>query len=91
MYKYFDPKDNDTFLSSDPTYCNLLRKLDGFMSTLSIDDKSLLTQLVSECYHKHHKAIQAKSHNGIELFASLIMALLIEQSKEIEMLQNTRR
>ena len=91
MYRYFEPKDNDSFLTSDPTYCSILEKLDGFMAALSIDDKAVLTKLISECYHKHHKAIQAKSHNDIELFHSLIMTLLIEQSEEMERLQNTRR
>lgn len=84
MYRYFDPKDNDSFLTSDPTYCSILKKLDGFMATLSIKDKALITKLISECYHKHHKSIQAKSHNDIY---SIIMAILIEQSKEIERLE----
>ena len=91
MYRYFDPKDNDSFLNSDPTYCSILKKLDRFMATLSIEDKALFTKLISECYHKHHKAIQAKSHNDTELFHSIIMALLIEQSKEMERLQSIRR
>jgi metal-responsive CopG/Arc/MetJ family transcriptional regulator len=89
MYRYFEPKDNDSFLTSDPTYRSILEKLGGFMATLSIDDKALLSKLISNCYHKHNKSIQAKSHNDIELFNSLIMALLVEQSKEIERLQNT--
>ena len=72
----------------DPTYCSILEKLDGFMATLSIEDKALLSKLISECYHKHHKAIQAKSYNDVELFHSLIMTLLVEQKKEIERFQN---
>jgi hypothetical protein len=91
MYRYFESKDNDSFLMQDPVYCDIMRKLDGFMAALNIDDKALLSQLISECYHKHHKAIQAKSHNDIELFHSLIMTLLIEQSNEIKRLQKTRR
>ena len=71
----------------DTTYCDIMKKLDGFMATLSIDDKTLLSKLISNCYYKHHKAIQAKSHNDVELFNSLIMALLIEQSEEMERLQ----
>ncbi len=90
MYRYFDPKDNDSFLTSDPTYCSILRKLDVFAATLSIEDKALLTKLISECYHKHHKSIQTKSHNDIESFYSIIMALLMEQSKEIERLERIR-
>ena len=91
MYRYFEPKDNDSFLMMDPTYCYLLERLDGFMATLDKEEKTLFIKMISECYHKHHKAIQAKSHNDIELFNSIIMALLIEQSNEIERLQNTRR
>jgi len=58
------------------------------MATLSIEDKTLFTKLVSECYHKKYKAIQVKSHNDAELFHSIIMALLIEQGKEIERMKN---
>ena len=73
----------------DPTYRDLLRKLDGFVDTLSIEDKALFIKLISECYHRFHKSIQAKSENDVELFNSLIMALLMEQSKEIERWQNS--
>jgi hypothetical protein len=91
MYRYFEPKDNDSFLMKDPTYCSILGSLNGFMATLDKEEKTLFIKMISECYHKHHKAIQAKSHNDIELLDSLIMALLIEQSNEIKRLQNISR
>ena len=91
MYRNFEPKDNDSFLMQDPIYCNILRKLDEFMAALSIDDKALFSKVISECYHKHYNQIKSKSSNDSELFYSLIMALLIEQSNEIKRLQNTRR
>lgn len=86
MYKYFEPKDNDSFLLRDPTYSNILEKTDGFMATLGEEEKTFFIKMISECYHKLHRSIQAKSDNNVELFNSLIMALLIEQSKEIERL-----
>lgn len=82
MYRYFEPKDKDFFLLKDSTYCDILRKLDGF----DIKDKLLFIKMISDCYHRFHKSIQAKSDNDIELFISLIMVLLINQGKEIERL-----
>ncbi|CAN5890460.1 hypothetical protein BH23THE1_BH23THE1_25070 [soil metagenome] len=60
--------------------------MDGFANTLSTEDKSLFIKMISECYHKLHKSIRAKSDNDVELFNSLMMALLIEQGKELERL-----
>ena len=67
-----------------------MKNLEGFVDTLNTEDKSLFIKMISECYHRFHKSIQAESANDRELFYSLIMALLIEQSKEIERLESTQ-
>lgn len=87
MYRYFEREDNNSFLMEDPTYCDILRKLDGFVVTLGKEDKSRFIKLISECYYNLHKSIQAKSHTDVELLNSLIVALLIGQIKEIERYQ----
>ena len=79
MYRYFEPKDNDSFLIEDPIYRGLLRKLDE----LDIEDKDLFIKMISECYRKLHKSIKSKSNNDIELFYSLMMALLIYRVRKL--------
>lgn len=88
MYRYFDPKDNSSFLSNDQTYKRITNRLDSFIQILSGEDKELLAKMMSESYHKHYKSIQSKSHGGTELIHSLIMALLLEQIKEIKELSS---
>ncbi|MDN5847206.1 MAG: hypothetical protein L0H53_13140 [Candidatus Nitrosocosmicus sp.] len=86
MYRYIDPSD-DSFLKNDETYQRIKEQLEPFISNLkSEEDKQLIFRMISNCYHKYHNSIKAKSQGNTELMLSTIMALLIEQSNEIERL-----
>ncbi len=87
MYRYIDPSE-DSFLKNDNTYQRILKQLDNpFISNLkSEEDKQLILKMIANCYHKYHNSIKTKSQSDTELLFSMIMALLIEQSKEIEIL-----
>jgi len=45
-----------------------------------------MLKMISDCYHKFHKSIKTKSQSDTELLIPTLMALLIEQSNEIEIL-----
>lgn len=84
MYRYIDPAD-DTFLQKDKTYQRIREQVNPFISNLkSEEDKQIMSKILSNCYHKYHNSIRTKSQSDIELLHSTIMALLIEQSNEIE-------
>ena len=84
MYRYIDPAD-DTFLQKDKTYQRIREQVNLFISNLeSEEDKLVMSKILSNCYHKYHDSIRTKSQGDTELLHSTIMALLIEQSNEIE-------
>ena len=84
MYRYIDPAD-DTFLQKDKTYQRIKKQVNPFISNLkSEEDKQIMSKILSNCYHKYRNSIRTKSQSDIELLHSAIMALLIEQSNEIE-------
>lgn len=84
MYRYIDPAD-DTFLQKDKTYQRIREQVNPFISNLkSEEDKQIMSKILSNCYHKYHNSIRTKLQSDIELLHSTIMALLIEQSNEIE-------
>jgi hypothetical protein len=85
MYRNIDPED-DSFLKDDEIYQRIVELLDSSISNMDSEDKELMLNMLSNCYHKYHNSIRAKSKGNTELIYSTIMALSIEQSKEIERL-----
>jgi hypothetical protein len=86
MYRYIDPSD-DSFLKDDEIYRRLKKQLNPFISNLkSEEDKQLILTMISNCYHTYYQSIKTKSESDGELLLSAIMALLIEQSNELERL-----
>ena len=90
MYRYIDSSD-DSFLKNDDTYKRLKEQLNPFISNLKPEeDKQLMLKMISNCYHKFHNSIKTKSQSDTELLLSTTMALLIEQSNEIERLKSIK-
>jgi hypothetical protein len=90
VYRYIDPSD-DSFLKKDKIYQRIEELLNPFISNLkSEEDKQLMLRMISKCYHKYHNSIITKSESDTELLLSTIMALLIEQSSEIERLSSIK-
>lgn len=90
MYRYIDSSD-DSFLKNDKTYKRLNEQLNSFISNLTQEeDKQLMLKMISKCYHKFHNSIRTKSQSDTELLLSTTMALLIEQSNEIERLKSIK-
>lgn len=87
MYRYLDPSD-DSFLKEDKNYQRIINQLNPFISNLNSEaDKHLMLKMISNCYHKYHNSIRAKSKGDGELMLSAILSFLIEQSNEIERLR----
>jgi hypothetical protein len=83
MYQYI----NDFPLEKDETFQRIIHKLTGFLDNMSSkEDKELLLRMVKEVYFKHHKSIKINADSNTELMLSTIVALLIEENKEIKIL-----
>ncbi|MDQ4073537.1 MAG: hypothetical protein M3162_04445 [Thermoproteota archaeon] len=82
---YHDNADN-ALLQKDETFARINKRLESLMANLSPEDKTMATDMVMECYLKYQKAIQSNSE-GDHLMASLMIALLTEQNKRIEVLK----
>jgi hypothetical protein len=90
MYRYIDSSD-DSFLQNDEIYQRIMKQLNPFISNLkSGEDEQLMLKMISECYQKYHKSIKTRSQSDTELMLSTIMALLVEQDKEIERLNSMK-
>ncbi|MDN5845450.1 MAG: hypothetical protein L0H53_04155 [Candidatus Nitrosocosmicus sp.] len=87
MYLYIDPSD-DSFLQNDEIYQRIIKQLNPLISNLkSGEGKQVVLKMISECYHKYHKSIKTRSQSYTELMLSAIMALLVEQNREIESME----
>ena len=82
MFRYFDTSD-DSLLKKDKNHNKIIKKLNHITEGISSADKELLLKMVNEVYYKHQKSIQTKSESDTELMISTIMALLVEQNKEL--------
>lgn len=91
MYRYIDSAE-DSFLQHDKTYQRILKQLNIFLSNLESEeeDKLLILSMISNCHHKHHNSIMTKSQSDTELMLSSKLALLLEQTKEIESLEKIK-
>jgi hypothetical protein len=87
MHRYFDGSETP----KDKTYQSIMRRLNSFMECLPIEeDKQLLSNMISDCYCKYNKAINAKKKDDPSLVMSLIMSLLVDQQLAIGKLKNHR-
>lgn len=82
MFRYFDTSD-DSLLQNDQNHNKIIKKLNNITEGISSADKELLLKMVNEVYYKYQKSIQTKSESDTELMISTIMALLVEQNKEL--------
>jgi hypothetical protein len=82
MFRYFDTSD-DSLLQNDKNHNKIIKKLNNLTEDLSSADKKLLLKMVNEVYYKCQKSIQTRSESDTELMISTIMALLVEQNKEL--------
>ena len=82
MFRYLDPS-GDTFSQKDKDYNRIVEKLKNFTEGLSFADKELLIKMINEVYYKYYKSILIKSESDTELMLSMLMALLVEQNKEL--------
>ncbi len=82
MFRYFDTSD-DCLLQNDKNHNKIIKKLNNLTEGLSSADKKLLLKMVNEAYYKYQKSIQTRSESDTELMISTIMALLVEQNKEL--------
>ena len=82
MFRYFDTLD-DSLLQNDKNHNKIIKKLNNITEGLSSADKELLLKLINKVYYKYQKSIQTKSESDTELMISTIMALLVEQNKDL--------
>jgi hypothetical protein len=68
-----------------------MEQLDDFMEQLPTEeDRQLLSNMVSNSYHKHCKSIKSMEKDDPSLFTPLIMALLVDQISMIERLEDNK-
>jgi hypothetical protein len=82
MFRYFDTLD-DSLLQNNKNHNKIIKKLNNITEDLSSADKELLLKLINEVYYKYQKSIQTKSESDTEIMISTIMALLVEQNKDL--------
>jgi hypothetical protein len=82
MFRYFDTLD-DSLLQNNKNHNKIIKKLNNITEGLSSADKELLLKLINEVYYKYQKSIQTKSESDTEIMISTIIALLVEQNKEL--------
>jgi len=82
MFRYFDTLD-DSLLQNNKNHNKIIKKLNNITEGLSSADKELLLKLINEAYYKYQKSIQTKSESDTEIMISTIMALLVEQNKDL--------
>jgi hypothetical protein len=88
MHRYFDNAEK----SKDKTYQKIMEQLNGFMENLpSEEDRQLLSNMVSNIYHKYYKSIKSMEEDDPSLLTPLIMALIVDQNSMIERLENNKR
>ncbi len=84
MYRYID----DIPLERDDVFQKIITKLNDYIENISSkEDKELLLRMVKKVYLNNNKAIKAKAFDDTYLIFSIIIALLIEQSKEIDIIK----
>jgi hypothetical protein len=75
---------DDFPLEKDGTFQRIMNKLNSFLDNMSSkEDKELFLRMVKEVYFKHHKSIKTNADSNTELMLSTIMALLIEENKDV--------
>ena len=82
MFRYFDTLD-DSLLQNNKNHNKIIKKLNNITEGLSSADKELLLKLINKVYYKYQKSIQTKSESDTEIMISTIIALLVEQNKEL--------
>ena len=82
MFRYLDPTDK-TFSQEDKDYNRIIKKLENLTEGLQSTEKVLLLKMIFTVYYKYHKSILTKSESDTELTLSMLMALLVEQNKEL--------
>jgi hypothetical protein len=82
MFRYFDTLD-DSILQNNKNHNKIIKKLNNITEGLSSADKELLLKLINKVYYKYQKSIQTKSESDTEIMISTIMALLVEQNKDL--------
>ncbi len=82
---------SNTETTKDKTYQKVMEQLNGFMEGLpSEEDKQLLSNMVSNIYHKYYEAIKSMENDDPDLITHLIMALIVDQNSMIDQLKDNK-
>jgi hypothetical protein len=88
MHRYFDRSETP----KDKKYQNVMRRLNIFMERLPTEaDKQLLSNMISDCYHKNNEAIKEKEKDDPSLLMPLVMSLVLDQQIMIDKLKNLEK
>ena len=82
MFRHINSFD-DSFTQNDKDYIRILSELNYFTDGLPTADKKLLFKMVNKVYYKYQSSIHRYSESDTELMLSLVMALIVEQNKEL--------
>ena len=81
MFRHTDSFDD--FTQNDKDYNRILRELNYFTDGLPTADKELLFKMVNKVYYNCQRSILTYSESDTELMLSLVMALIVEQNREL--------
>jgi len=82
MFRHTDSFD-DSFSHNDKDYTRILKELNYFTDVLPTADKKLLFKMIDKVYYKYLRSILTYSESDTELMLSLVIALIVEQNKEL--------
>jgi hypothetical protein len=83
LFDFFDLSSSSSI--EDSTYNKIVRNWNEFIDCLpSEEEKQLLLRIMSKCYFKYHKSIKAYGLSDFELYAALLMSILIDQQIQID-------
>jgi hypothetical protein len=69
-------------------YSKIISNWNEFIECLPEEDKQLLLAIMSKCYFKYQKAIKAYGLSDFELYAALLMSILIDPQIQIDGLKH---
>jgi hypothetical protein len=72
----------------DNMYSKIISNWNEFIECLPEEDKQLLLAIMSKCYFKYQKAIKAYGLSDFELYAALLMSILIDPQIQIDGLKH---
>ncbi len=92
LIDYFNESSSSTNpLLKDKTHDKINSHFNDFLDKLDEEDKQLLLNIIRKSYYKYQESIKARPDYDYNLITGLLMSILIDQQKELEILVKYRK